>query len=227
MSRWFRFYEGALDDPKVQTLPADDFKSWVNILCVACRNDGILPSVDALAFMLRMESNACRTLVERLVNAGLIDRMNGGPNGSRHAPHGWNKRQYKSDTSTKRVKRFRERSEAVTETPPDTETDTDTERGSETNVSGAVAPTGGVIPIDARTALFRDGLSALRSMTGKSDGQCRQLVGKWLKVAGDDAKAVHGAIQRASDLNPAEPIAWIEKTMRPADPDAMIYRGVL
>jgi hypothetical protein len=48
-----------------------------------------------------------------------------------YAIHAWDKRQYKSDTSTERVKRFRERSsnatETVNETPPDTETETDTE----------------------------------------------------------------------------------------------------
>jgi hypothetical protein len=129
MTQWFRFYESALDDPKVQTLPADDFKAWVNILCVACRNDGVLPNVSSLAFMLRMTEHGCRTLLERLLSAGLIDTRSGGPNGSHYAPHGWDKRQYKSDTSTGRVKRFRDRSSAVAETPPDTDTEADTEKG--------------------------------------------------------------------------------------------------
>lgn len=136
MSRWFRYYEGALDDPKVQTLPAHDFKGWVNMLCVASRNDGVLPDIPALAFSLRMDIDACRTLVERLINGGLIDRKNGGVNGAHYAPHGWDKRQYKSDTSTARVKRFRERSETVTETPPETDTEADTER-EEANASSA------------------------------------------------------------------------------------------
>ena len=99
------------------------------------------------------------------------------------------------------------------------------EENSETNVSGAEAPQ--VVSFDARTALFREGLSALRSLTGKPDGPCRQLLGKWLKAAGDDARAVHGLIIRAADLNPADPVAWIEKGMRPRDIDAEIYRAVL
>ena len=45
--------------------------------------------------------------------------------------HGWEKRQFKSDTSTDRVKRFRQRSSnvavTVDVTAPDTDTDTDTE----------------------------------------------------------------------------------------------------
>lgn len=96
---------------------------------------------------------------------------------------------------------------------------------SETEVSGASLPAT-VVPIDARTALFRDGVSALRTLTGKPDGPARTLVGKWLKSAGDDAKIVHNAIQRAVETQPAEPIAWIEGALRPRVQDD-IYRGVL
>jgi hypothetical protein len=223
MSQWFRFYEGALDDPKVQTLPGDDFKAWVNILCVACRQGGSLPSVPALAFMLRMDGNACQTLVERLVNAGLIDRRNGGPNGVHYAPHGWDKRQYKSDGSTGRVKRFRDRSKPVTETPPDTETEADTERGSEAKASSAFAP----IPIDARTALFGDGLNSLARMTGKDAPALRSIVGKWVQLSGNDHAAVLATIRAAEAQGVIDPVGWISKAMRPKDPDAEIYRNVL
>jgi len=127
MSRWFRFYAEALNDPKVQRLDGDTFKFWVNILCLASENDGRLPDVQDMAFALRMHENGCLTVLERLLNGGLIDRVNGGPSGWHYAPHGWQKRQYKSDGSTDRVKRFRQRSKTVSETPPDTETDTETE----------------------------------------------------------------------------------------------------
>lgn len=132
MSRWFRLYEDVLNDPKVQTLPAADFKAWINLLCVASQNDGRLPDVEAIAFALRETVDAVSTVLERLSHAGLIDTRSGGRDGGHYAPHAWEKRQYRSDTSTERVKRFRERSKAVAETVngtgPDTETDTDTER---------------------------------------------------------------------------------------------------
>lgn len=127
MSRWFRFYAEALNDPKVQRLDGDTFKFWVNVLCIASQNEGRLPDVQDIAFSMRIDDNGCRTVLERLLNAGLIDKCNGGPNGWHYAPHGWHKRQYKSDGSTERVKRFRERSKPVTETLSDTETDTETE----------------------------------------------------------------------------------------------------
>jgi len=125
--QWFRFYHEVLDDPKVQNLPPEDFKFWVNLLCLACRRNGKIPNLNDIAFGLRMELNACRTVVERLSNAGLIDTLNGGANGYHYAVHSWDKRQYKSDTSTTRVKRFRERFRNVdvtaSETPPDTDTE--------------------------------------------------------------------------------------------------------
>lgn len=127
MSRWFRFYAEALDDPKVQKLDPSTFKHWVNLLCLAAKNDGVLPAQDDIAFALRIDDIACQSLLDRLLIAGLIDILKGGPNGSRIAPHGWSARQYKSDVSTDRVKRFRERSRNVSETPPETDTDTETD----------------------------------------------------------------------------------------------------
>jgi hypothetical protein len=127
MARWFRLYSEVVNDPKVQRLPCEDFRAWINLLCLASENDGRLPSIEDVAFALRMTVDGALTVVERLSNGGLIDRLNGGPNGYHYAPHGWDKRQYKSDTSTERVKRFRQRSETVSVTPPETEADTDTD----------------------------------------------------------------------------------------------------
>lgn len=127
MALWFRLYADLLNDPKVQNLDGELFKSWINILCIASANEGVLPPVDDIAFALRTDKNGAETVIERLHNATLIDRVNGGPNGWHYAPHGWKKRQYKSDSSTDRVKRFRKRSSNGDVTPPDTETDTETD----------------------------------------------------------------------------------------------------
>lgn len=125
MSRWFRLYSEVVNDPKVQKLPCEDFRAWINILCLCAENDGRVPSVQDVSFALRLPENGVVTLLERLSNGGLIDRANGGPSGWHYAPHAWDKRQYKSDTSTDRVKRFRKRSATVSETPPEAETDTE------------------------------------------------------------------------------------------------------
>lgn len=128
---WFRFYNEALDDPKVQRLDGDTFKTWVNLLCLCARHDGLPKSIQDISFALRVDLHGCSTVLSRLADAGLLDRLHGGVDGMHYAIHAWDKRQYKSDTSTERVKRFRERSsnatETVNETPPDTDTETDTE----------------------------------------------------------------------------------------------------
>lgn len=139
-NNWFRFYGEVLDDPKVQMLPPDQFKSWVNLLCLASKYDGVLPEIAAVSFALRIDETGCLTLIERLLNAGLIDKRNGGPNGYHYAPHGWDKRQYKSDTSTDRVKRYRERKKRSDETAPDTETDTELSSEAKASSVKAKAP---------------------------------------------------------------------------------------
>jgi len=127
MTRWFRLYDDVLNDPKVQKLNGELFKLWINVLCIASKHGGVLPSLDDLAFELRLPTLVCKTKIDMLKAAGLID------GDKKLKPHGWEKRQYKSDTSTDRVKRFRERSRNVTETVSETAPDTDTETDTETD----------------------------------------------------------------------------------------------
>lgn len=115
--RWFRVYDSVLDDPKVQRLPDNLFRAWVNLMCIASRNDGIIPDgIEAIAFSLRLSVQKTKATIRGLKDAALLDDVETG-----WQPHNWNGRQYKSDVSTYRVKRFRERSKTVSETPPETE----------------------------------------------------------------------------------------------------------
>lgn len=194
MSRWFRMHDEILDDPKVQRLSGDDFKGWVNILCLASRNDGKLPPIEDVAFALRETLDGARTLVERLVNATLIERRTGGSNGAHYAPYKWDERQYKSDTSTGRVKRFRQRSKTVPETPPDTETETDI----------PLSKDNGAAPGSDKH--FWD---TAKAYVGKSNSS---LIGKWLKLHGkaETARAITAAqIERAAD-----PVTYIQGYFR-------------
>lgn len=132
---WFRFYSEALDDPKVQRLAPHLFKAWVNLLCLASTNDGKLPSIDDIAFRLRVSVQDAEQQVSDLIIAGLIDVTARG-----RTPHNWNGRQFVSDGSTERVRKHRKIkavtqcnvSETANETAPeqiqsraDTETDSD------------------------------------------------------------------------------------------------------
>jgi hypothetical protein len=113
--QWFRFYNEVVNDPKVQCLSAETFKVWVNVLCLTSQNDGKIPSEHDLAFSLRLPFQSVSDHMEILYAAGLIDDKNG-----HKTPHNWQKRQFKSDTSTDRVKRFRNGQRNNKETPSET-----------------------------------------------------------------------------------------------------------
>ncbi len=148
-NQWLRLYNGILDDPKVQALPGETFKFWINVLCVASKNEGVIKD---LPFFLRMSGPKVLKLMGDLRKAGLIDEVDGV-----EMPHNWNGRQFVSDNSTDRVRKHREKlkekrsgngDETFQETgnrtfqetrvgnvsgndivtPPETETDTDTEK---------------------------------------------------------------------------------------------------
>src|SRR6478609_3146519 len=101
---WFRFYHEALDDPKVQRLPGDLYKAWVNILCLASRNGkrGYLPAAEDVGFALRTSTEAAQSIIDELRTFGLIDNTDDGLQ-----PHNWPERQRPSDTSNDRVARHR------------------------------------------------------------------------------------------------------------------------
>ncbi len=125
MTLWFRMYNEALDDPKVQQLSPEMFKGWVNMLCLATRLNGVIPE-STVAFSLRIAHAKAASLIEGLIGAGLFERTESGL-----IPHNWNGRQHKSDVSNERVARYRERqrnvTQTVTETPPETESETESE----------------------------------------------------------------------------------------------------
>src|SRR5262249_43023761 len=114
---------------------------WFNLCCVASSNGGVLPPVADVAFKLRVNDQKAAELIAALVSAELFDRR---PDG-KFEPHNWEARQFKSDVSTPRVKRFRERQRygeadkggAVAGTPPDSETDSEKEQKKDRRASGA------------------------------------------------------------------------------------------
>lgn len=201
MSRWFRLYDELLDDPKVQRLSGDDFKAWINILCLASRHDGSIPPVDDIAFALRADLKKASAIVARLVSADLLVQI-----GDRYMPHGWNERQFKSDVSTNRVKAFRDRKKAASSngdetfhaTPPDTDTDTDTD----TEVPLAKANGANLDPDKA----FWDASKAYLGPKRAS------LIGKWVKVHGREATA--SAIAAAQVERAVDPVSFIEGRWR-------------
>lgn len=136
MSRWWRAYDEAVDNPKLCLLSDRAHRAWFNLLCVASANGGALPDIKVIALKLRMSPAKSRTLIAELITARLFDSIDG-----RLIPHNWDDRQFKSDvtdpTNAQRQKRYRNRhsktvsavTDAVTVTPPRVQsTETDSER---------------------------------------------------------------------------------------------------
>lgn len=123
VSRWFRFYAAAMRNPKVVGLSDKDFRLWVGLMAIASENDGTIPGDDTLKTLLGLRYDHLKSGLSRLISAALIDVIDGG-----YEPHNWRKHQYKSDTSTERVKKYRSErnvSKALRETAPEAEADTD------------------------------------------------------------------------------------------------------
>jgi hypothetical protein len=192
MSRWFRFYADAHRNPKVAKLSDKDFRLWVELLSVAAEKDGFIPCLSDLKHILKRRLDHLSSAVERLISVGLIEQL-----GERYVPHGWDKRQYKSDVSTDRVRKSRAKCN-VSETPPETDTETDTE--TEYSVSkdtGASADP---------EKLFWDNATAY--LGPKSRG----MIGRWIKDY--TRPRVAEAIAAAQVERAVDPIPYIAATLR-------------
>jgi hypothetical protein len=127
MSRWFRYYDDSINDPKLLRLSDPMFRAWTTLLCIASKNDGRLPPVADIALMLRVKAAKVAEWLAVLTAGGLFDNIDG-----TFTPHNWNARQYKSDVSTERVKRFRKQERNVSETADETSPETEQKQITET-----------------------------------------------------------------------------------------------
>lgn len=127
MTHWWRAYDDAINHPKLLRLSDAMHRAWFTLQCIASANGGRLPPADDIATSLRVKPARVRTWIEALRVAGLMDEEAGV-----FTPHNWHARQFKSDVSTERVQRFRNKQRNVSkrfhETAPEAEAETDTEQ---------------------------------------------------------------------------------------------------
>lgn len=128
---WFRLYHEFATDLKIQMLSEADQRRYVMLLCLRCSNGDETLHDSQIAFHLRISEQDWETTKKRFIDLKLIDSCNKITN--------WEKRQYLSDSSTARVREYRERKkqecnvsvtasngcETVSVTSPETETDTE------------------------------------------------------------------------------------------------------
>lgn len=185
MSRWFRFYSDAMRNPKVMRLSDKDFRVWVKLLAVASENDGGIPCLDDLRLLLSMRLDHLSSSLDRLISGRLIDVLDTG-----YAPHGWAKFQYKSDTSTDRVKKHRGKGN-VSETPSETDTEAETERVIEDKpLSQPVKARGSRIPSDFEPSPVPQPIADLLALwpPGREQRELEGFRDYWLARTKDAAK---------------------------------------
>lgn len=210
-TQWFRLYAEALDDPKVQRLPPHLFKTWVNLMALACKRGGVFGR-DEVAFALRMSDHDAASQIDELIGLGLLDIQADG----KIEPHNWETRQFVSDTSTYRVRKHRERKkeracnggETFHVAAPETETETETEkippnphRGlddpspAETSQARPVASWSNFFtPADDASGVIRTEAGSIQLINGT-----RQL---WLeKFSGDAARLDAALIEISGAIN--------------------------
>lgn len=160
MNTWCRLHADSLHNPKVQRLSDRLYKTWGNLLCLVTTRDGYLPPIGDVAFALRLSEVEASKRVAELMTARFIDDT---PNGLRM--HDWEEHQFKSDSSTERTRRYRERhkggdgdggetsperhserSGTATVTPPDTE-QSRTESETDSDAEGPAAWKGKIITL--------------------------------------------------------------------------------
>ena len=149
---WFRMYVDFLNDPKMIALAFEDQRHFIGVL--ALKSDGVIDSgCDAelldriVAQRLWIDPAAIVEVKKRLVSGGLI--------GVDWQPIAWEKRQYNSDRSAERTRKYRQRQReseqentcdvAVTSQQRfcdalDTDTETETENTRRTRSRAAVRP---------------------------------------------------------------------------------------
>lgn len=126
---WFRLYSRMIDDDRLRLLAFEDRWHFVALCCL--KNDGLLDELDTdmrlrrIAVRLGVQLRELDEISRRLKEVGLIDET--------MSPVAWDKLQFRSDNSTERVKKYREKQQRnkvkrcgnVTVTGQDTDTDTE------------------------------------------------------------------------------------------------------
>jgi len=159
---WFRVYTNIVDNHKMRLLAFED--RWHFIALLACKQSGLFDSADpefinrSLAVKLGLQLPALDELRKRLTDVKLIDKN--------WNVLKWEERQYKSDSSKERQRKYREKQKLTKNvtspkrhqnakvTPQDTDTDTDTESDTEKDKIKSVFKRMNALGVD--TPLFRE-----------------------------------------------------------------------
>jgi len=104
---WFRMYHEMIDDPKIGILDNDEFRLWVEILCLACKSgNGGNTNLTVTETAWKLRRNVDVTL-KKLLSNGLVTFQKRSDGEKTIFVPKWKTRQYQSDSSTERVRKHR------------------------------------------------------------------------------------------------------------------------
>jgi len=117
---WFRLYAEWAYDPKIQSMDETLQRRYIMLLCVTCNGEVEKLSESELAFAFRITAEELQNTKKVFIEKNFID--------DEWNVRAWKDRQYQSDRSNERVKRYRNKMKRYGNgdvTVQDTDTDTD------------------------------------------------------------------------------------------------------
>jgi hypothetical protein len=112
--KWFKLSNELPNDSKISRLPDKLFRTWVFLLCLASKNEGILPPIADICFYLRLSPKEAQSRIDDLTFRGLFDHD---IMARTYRPHNWDKWQYSGridPTGAERQRRYRNSQRDVT-----------------------------------------------------------------------------------------------------------------
>ena len=180
---WFRLYTEMIDDEKLGLLAFEDRWHFVALLCL--KGKGVLdsePDTELLqrkvALKMGLTCAELEKVISRLARMGLVDKET-------FQPFAWRARQMQSDSSTERVKAYRERMKKdgtavkrfgnVAVTAQDTDTDTDTDKEGDTEKTVGFASFWSVYPKKTAKPSAERAFKAAKLKAGELDSILRDI----------------------------------------------------
>ena len=118
--KWFRFYTEIIDDPKMRKLTGEEFRLFTYLLAIAAEEEkgGLIPyGEEDISWKLRATPDLVAQTIERCIELRILEK-----NGTGLRFINWDKRQFRSDNVTGRVRKLRERGkESLHETLQETQ----------------------------------------------------------------------------------------------------------
>lgn len=146
MGYWFRLYTEILDDHKLADLSDRQFRTFISLLAIAkeCNQDGVISmSPRQISWRMRANIKDVKSALDKLMELEILMINNGF-----YAFKSWKKRNFDSDSSASRTKKWRDKKNVTVtsqerhaerhgdalETETETETETEREREKKTRI---------------------------------------------------------------------------------------------